>query len=131
MKLLRTSAVEFDKLARNTDLGAEARAMARRVLVDGLGQSAAAKEFGTSKQRVDNAVRVIRREHERAAEGPGWVEVTITMPDALSRRLGPLMKELQASHDPMAEDLVLGPLLRALDRASRSLAADQAESSSD
>jgi DNA-directed RNA polymerase specialized sigma24 family protein len=51
---------QFDVLARLTRAREPARSAARRVLVDGLSQADAAREFGMTPSALGNAVRRYR-----------------------------------------------------------------------
>ncbi len=51
---------DFDRFAAKTRLKADARAMARRILVDGLTAAAAGQEFGKTRSEADRAARRVR-----------------------------------------------------------------------
>lgn len=56
---------DFDRLAARTSLRAVARAMARRILVDGLSAAAAGREFGRPRDVANRAAWRIREEAAR------------------------------------------------------------------
>lgn len=59
---------DFDRLAARTRMRATARAMARRILVDGLSAAAAGREVGRSRDLASKAAKRIRAEELREQE---------------------------------------------------------------
>lgn len=75
---------EFDAaLARCNKQFREGRkaVAARRVLVDGVGQSEAGRELGMQRNEVWDAVARVEREHKaRVGAPPGWACITVCVP---------------------------------------------------
>jgi hypothetical protein len=61
---------DFDRLAARTNLRAVSRAMARRILVDGLSAAAAGREVGKSRTLASRAEWRIRAEALREKSCP-------------------------------------------------------------
>jgi hypothetical protein len=73
----------FERLAAGTRLGATARRMARRILVDGVAASEAARDEGLSRGRAYDAVARITRELRAERGYPSdWQAVTVVVPPA-------------------------------------------------
>lgn len=88
MKLQRIDAEGFEQLAGATELGAEARRMARMVLVEGKSHTDVADALGTSRQRVHLAVESVRRVHAARGGLLGLVSLDEPVPAALAAELG-------------------------------------------
>lgn len=72
---------QFDTAAQRTRLQDRKLAAARRVLVDGLGKSEAAREAGMQPSAVWDAVARIEREHRNIIGCPrGWAVLTVCVP---------------------------------------------------
>lgn len=72
---------QFDACASRTRLQERKLAAARRVLVDGLGKSEAAREAGMQPSNVWDAVARIEREHRGIVGCPrGWAVITVCVP---------------------------------------------------
>lgn len=71
----------FERLVARTRLAGPARRMARRVLVEGVGAAAAARDEGLSRQRAYDAVGRVVRELRAAGGYPAdWQAVTVVVP---------------------------------------------------
>lgn len=82
----KMTAEEFDsRAAELRDFSGLALDMARLVLVQGLGISAAAEQLGTSKQNVSQTIKRVRA---RLAGHPAdWVRVELWMPPEMAARV--------------------------------------------
>lgn len=127
-KLTRLSGPEFDRLAGKTGMGADARAMARLFLVDGVTMGQASLTYGVSRNRVHLAVERIRREYEEEAGKSGagvsrtlWVKVDVEMPDRLAVQLAEVMAGLKACKSKQKRTLALSHLEHALAKAQQSI----------
>lgn len=75
------TAEEFARALARTKLKARAAGMARRVLVDGLSKSAAAREVGLTPEAARQAVARIEREHLGLIGCPrNWICLTVCVP---------------------------------------------------
>jgi len=74
--------VQFATALARTKLKPRAAGAARRVLVDGLSKSAAAREIGLSPEAVRQAVARVEREHKGVIGCPrDWVCLTVCVPE--------------------------------------------------
>ena len=74
--------LQFTAALTRTKLKARAAGAARRVLVDALSKSAAAREVGLSPEAVRQAVARVEREHKAVIGCPrGWVCLTVCVPE--------------------------------------------------
>jgi hypothetical protein len=99
VKLQRIGQKDFDTLAGKTELQANAREMARLVLVEGETMGQVGEKFGVSRQRVSLAVEVIRRAHQAGLgmSRSGWVRVDLDLPEALSVLVAEFVEALEQS----------------------------------
>lgn len=75
------TAEEFARALSRTKLKARAAGMARRVLVDGLSKSAAAREVGLTPEAARQAVTRVEREHLGIVGCPrNWICLTVCVP---------------------------------------------------
>jgi len=123
-KLQSLSAADFDRLADLTQLGDIARAMARAYFVDGKGLTETAKEFDTSKQRVNLAVGSIRRVFETSADAAAkqaWVRFEEEVPEGIHGALSEFVAELKKRHAEGLKKAAIDQVARALERATWSM----------
>jgi hypothetical protein len=100
MRIRRLAPHTFDLVAADTRLGAQARDMARAVLVDGRAQADVATEYGMSRQRINLAVAVIERAYDKlGAPGESFIRCELELPAALARELGALAEALALCPD--------------------------------
>ena len=119
--LKRIDAREFAKLSEKTRLGANAREMARLVLVEGKTMPEAAALCGTYKQRISLAVGSIRRVHQSSSTRSGWVRLEVELPERLSAQLTALLIALKSSKSSTAKSLALAQIEDALHKARQTL----------
>lgn len=100
------SASEFNRLADTTRLGVNARAMARRVLVDGAAPTVVGEEFGLTRQRVHLAVNTMRKAHERDGGDSAWMSVSTVLPHALASAIEPLSGKLRKAKGATRQKVV-------------------------
>lgn len=83
----------FDRLAASTRLKPIALGMARRVLVDGITATAAAREAGRTRSESSRAAQRIRAALlAEAGLPPGWRVVTVAAPPAVADEIERLAK---------------------------------------
>lgn len=100
MRLKRLTQQAFDHIAEKTRLGHQAREMAKAVLVDGLTLVDAAKEHGTSKQRVYLAVGTIERAYMKSSSpGDGSIRIELDLPEVLAAELAALVEAMKVCGD--------------------------------
>jgi hypothetical protein len=123
-KLQSLSAADFERLADLTQLQEIARAMAREYFVNSRSLTEIAKEFDTSKQRVNLAVGSIRRVHEASggtAAKHAWVRFEDEVPEGIHSALDAFVTELKKRHAESARQTAIDQVTRALERATWSL----------
>lgn len=122
MKLVRLSPQDFSRLAEQTRLGEEARAMARAVLVDGRIQADVANDYGMTKQRVGLAVGAINRVYEQSTgKSMAWVSIVMDLPDCLAHELAGMVESLQACPDEKKRQKALSVVSHSIVSAKLSL----------
>lgn len=100
MRLKRLTQQAFDHIAEKTRLGHQAREMAKAVLVDGHTLVDAAKEHGTSKQRVYLAVGTIERAYMKSSSpGDGSIRIELDLPEVLAAELAALVEAMKVCGD--------------------------------
>lgn len=123
MKLKRLDAIEFDRLAALTQLGPQARTMARMVLVEGRPMTRVGALHNTSRQRVSHAVEAIRRVHQRQAIDRGWMSVDEPLPEALSLAVADFARAFRVAPAGAARERALAQVVEATAQATSSLRA--------
>ncbi|MDA8094887.1 MAG: TrfB-related DNA-binding protein [Betaproteobacteria bacterium] len=87
------TAEQFDAIAaRFAQMSARGKALARRVLVDGLSIADAAREFGLSRERGTQCVR----KFDNALYPADWVSAVVRLPPALMLAVQEMEKEALA-----------------------------------
>lgn len=125
MKLKNLDAATFDLLAGKTRMRANAKAMARAVLVEELSLTEAAEKFNVTKQRIGTLVNTIRKVHDNNATVAGWVKMDVELPAAIAPHLLSFVNALQLNGPGESYQDALAKVKRALLRATVELAAEQ------
>lgn len=121
MKLTRLAADDYDWLAARTEMGTDARMMAKGVLVDRRTLVEVAAEYDVSKQRVHLAVETIRKEYIRSKRQNGWLGVELELPHQLATDLERFAAALTEQHDAELRQAALVKLARAITSAEHML----------
>jgi hypothetical protein len=121
MKLVQLSARDFDLLADKTEMGADARHMARGVLVERQSMPAMAAHYSVTRQRVYLAVETIRREYTRSKQRGGWIGVELELPHCLAADLERFAAILRAQPDEAVRQGALVKLSRAFASVEKTL----------
>ena len=123
MRIRRLAPHTFDLVAADTRLCAQARAMARAVLVDGRAQADVATEYGMSRQRVNLAVAAIERAYVKlAAPGESSIRFELELPEALALELGALAEALAQCPDAERRGAAVDKVLAAARSGRKRLA---------
>jgi hypothetical protein len=123
MRIKRLAPQTFDHVADTTRLGAQAREMARAVLVDGRAQADVAVEYGMTKQRVNLAVAVIKRAYVTFAEpGESFIRCELDLPEALALELSELAEALAQCPDAERREAITEKVLVAVRNGRKRLA---------
>ncbi len=123
MRIKRLAPHTFDLVAADTRLGAQARDMARAVLVDGRAQADVATEYGMSRQRVNLAVAAIERAYVKlAAPGESSIRFELELPEALALELSALAEALVQCPDAERRGAAVGKVLAAARSGRKRLA---------
>lgn len=77
----------FEAAANATELGEDARTMARMVLVDGKSMVEVGAKYAMSKQRVFLAVTAVRKAYAENPVGTGWVNMALDIPESVAADL--------------------------------------------
>jgi hypothetical protein len=122
MKLIRLTEDDFNHLAEKTDLGPDAREMARGFLVGRRSLLSIADEHGFSKQRVHLAVETIRKRYAKEKLTTGWMEVDVELPHQLALDIERLVAALTQQTDSKLSQAILDKVSRAIIAAEKTLA---------
>lgn len=114
MKLTRLAPEDFDRLAAQTEMGKDAKLMAKGFLVDRRTLSEVAAEHNVSKQRVHLAVETIRKEYLLTKERSGWFELQVELPHALAVEMEQLAGVLSSQPNEKVRQAALVKINRAI-----------------
>jgi ABC-type protease/lipase transport system fused ATPase/permease subunit len=117
----RLDALEFERLANLTRLGAKARDMARMTLVEGQSMHEVAKTFDTIPQRVCLAVGSIHRVQASLTWGSS-VAGAAAAPDRLLAPLSEFIFSFNALRPAQLNDAVIADLQTLLSQARERIA---------
>lgn len=121
MKLTRLAANDFELLADRTEMGTDARMMAKGFLVERRTLPELAAEHNVSKQRVHLAVETIRKEYARVKMVTGWLELELELPHALAVDIERLAVALSSQSDAGLRQAALVKISRAIASAEHAL----------
>ena len=121
MKLTRLAPDDFDQLAKKTEMGTDARMMAKGFLVDRRTLTEVAAEHNVSKQRVHLAVETIRKEYTRSKLNTGWLELELELPHPLAVDIERLAAALSLQSDVGLRQTALVKIARAIASAEHAL----------
>lgn len=121
MKLIRLAGDDFDLLAAETEMGPDARMMAKGVLVDRRTLTEMAAEYDVSKQRVHLAVETIRKEYAKSKQHNGWLGLELELPHELATNLERFAAALTSQSDAALREGALVKLARAIASAEHTL----------
>ncbi len=123
MKLTQLSLDDFERLAGKTEMETDARTMAKGVLVYRRSLLEMAAQFGVSKQRVHQAVELIRKVYAKSKEHDGLFSVELELPHVLAVRLEQLAAAISEQNDSSVREAALAKLGRAFTSAEHLLQA--------
>ena len=121
MKLTRLAPEDFDQLANKTEMGADARMMAKGFLVERRTLTEVAAEHNVSKQRVHLAVETIRKEYVKSKLATGWLELELELPHPLAVDIERFAAALSLQADTGLRQAALVKIARAIASAEHAL----------
>lgn len=121
MKLTRLAPDDFEQLAKKTEMGMDARMMARGFLVERRTLTQLAARHNVSKQRVHLAVETIRKEYARSTLHTGWLELELELPHALAVDIERFAAALSLQADTGLRQAALVKIARAIASAEHAL----------
>ena len=88
--------LEFDLAIRVSRLSEKGRQASKKVLVDKCSQSAVAKEYGVSREKVRQYCHAAYRRHVETTDCPaGWITTTICLPEEELKKVFAREQELR------------------------------------
>lgn len=122
MKLTRLEPDDFELLAsRKTEMGDDAKLMARGFLVEGRKLAEVAAEHDVSKQRVHLAVETIRKEYAKSKLTTGLFELELELPHSLAVDIERFAAALSLQSDSGLRQAALVKIARAIASAEHAL----------
>ena len=121
MKVHRLTADEFDEVVFLSRLGDNTRALAKRHLVDQVSISGIALEFGVPRQRVSNAVELVRRVYEDRDLDVGLVVLDVEVPGRLAKPLDQFLQGLASVENPKMTNAAIDHAVDALTQCLKNL----------
>ncbi|NHZ99076.1 TrfB-related DNA-binding protein [Massilia sp. CCM 8734] len=121
MKLTRLTPDDFDQLANKTEMGPDARMMAKGFLVERRTLTEVASQYNVSKQRVHLAVETIRKEYARSKLNTGLLELELELPHTLAVDIERFAKAFSLQADTGLRQAALVKIARAIASAEHSL----------